>query len=516
MSLENEYCCPSVHNIVNGYGDPCPPRFGPDLDLNLGNKLAVYEKIGALLGKPLLPWQKYVCQVLSEVTHKKEYPNWGLLDVYKWPKVDYTVSRQNGKTFLTLVIMLVEMLAAGRSKNIMYSAQTGQQARIRLEDEFVKILRDSKFYSLFGFHFRGGVVGDMLCKKTGSKLYTFAGSDTAGHGATLDVIVNDELFAILDNKMDIALDPTQKTIPDARKFRTSAASDESNEYFVETFIDKGRENIKIIRDTVDEALRAELIRKLDTTYIEWSAPIGADIENPEVWKQSIPSLGFLFDIEKTQADFNNMSETVFRRTVLNQVLRTGNYDAIPEGLWNRCLRQNTNPKGNRVVLAYANSKTGDKSSAVICGSNGEAQLVEHYYNIEQMKKTIPLFWNNRDKNGITHIVVKNESYFGGITAKEFEEDGIPIVTYTDDDYKHACMRLLEVLVDDKLVVEDSSDIITGAVRIAQKSETAAPKWKWSTLFEDLDLSGLEALTLSADYTLSNLTNQKRQHGFAMV
>ena len=115
----------------------CPPRFATPRNLDrptLGGKVA---EVAKMLGYPLMPWQRYVADVVMEldpVTGRLYYREWTLL-----------VPRQSGKTTLILALAVHRCRAWSDRQNVRYAAQTRNDAKTKWEDDHVVTLEASLF-----------------------------------------------------------------------------------------------------------------------------------------------------------------------------------------------------------------------------------------------------------------------------------------------------------------------------------------------------------------------------------
>jgi len=131
--------------------------------------------LARVLGVPLMPWQELVAEVAGEYDRVTGIPY--------YPEVGVTVPRQSGKTTLILVWMLHRALMwGGESQRIAYTAQTGQDARKKLVDDYLPLIKRSKMANSIEQTWRAAADTGILFKG-GSKILmrrwpmrTFAGS----------------------------------------------------------------------------------------------------------------------------------------------------------------------------------------------------------------------------------------------------------------------------------------------------------------------------------------------------
>lgn len=99
---------------------------------------ALVARFSELLGKPLIPWQRQVIDVISEID-----PSTG---TYWYDELVLTVQRQAGKTTITKSYDVRNSLW-GPDRKTWYLAQTGKDANDQFRD-FVKSWRKSRLRKL--------------------------------------------------------------------------------------------------------------------------------------------------------------------------------------------------------------------------------------------------------------------------------------------------------------------------------------------------------------------------------
>src|SRR4051794_26663827 len=137
---------------------------------------AAVAKTAALLGKPLMPWQRFVADVVMEIdpaTGRLVYRDWGL-----------AVPRQSGKTTLILAKSTHRCLATdffGSRQRVVYTAQTRNDARRKWEEDFVEdLLASPRLRSTFKIRLSNG--SEHLRFLNGSRFGIDAATEKSGHG----------------------------------------------------------------------------------------------------------------------------------------------------------------------------------------------------------------------------------------------------------------------------------------------------------------------------------------------
>lgn len=297
----------------------CPPRFGtprtPERE-TLGHAVA---EVARLLGKPLLPWQRHVADVVLELdplTGEFAYNEFGL-----------TVPRQSGKSTLLLAKAVHRATATGffgSRQKIVYTAQTRNKAREKWEEDYVPDLTQSKVFGpRISPHFGNG--NEHIRFQNGSRFGIEANTEKAGHGSTLDEAYIDEAFAQADNRLEQAFRPAMITRPNTQLGVVSTAGWLDGSPFLADKVRRGREQAQMgVRDGF--------------AYFEWSAPDDAEIDDRDVWRECMPALGHTISERSIAAELAAMAETPndFRRAYLNQwVLKDdpGTETVVDMGVW---------------------------------------------------------------------------------------------------------------------------------------------------------------------------------------
>ena len=163
---------------------------------------ALVARFSELLGKPLIPWQRQVIDVISEID-----PSTG---TYWYDELVLTVQRQAGKTTITKSYDVRNSLW-GPDRKTWYLAQTGKDANDQFRD-FVKSWRKSRLRKLAKPPRLSN--GSMALEfKNGSQLRPGGATEAAGHGVQGDLINVDEVWSCLLYTSDAAddMEPVKPT-----------------------------------------------------------------------------------------------------------------------------------------------------------------------------------------------------------------------------------------------------------------------------------------------------------------
>src|SRR5262245_59567222 len=113
----------------------CEPRWSTPRTPTRPTAGEAAAAVAAQMGQPLMPWQRHVVDVGLELLPDGR-------PAYR--EVIVTVPRQCGKSILLLAVMLQRALGWPPPQRILYSAQTGNDARKKLVEDWEPILNRHK------------------------------------------------------------------------------------------------------------------------------------------------------------------------------------------------------------------------------------------------------------------------------------------------------------------------------------------------------------------------------------
>lgn len=256
-----------------------------------------------------MPWQAQVANVAGELEPDGR-------PAYR--EVRVTVPRQSGKTTLLLAEMVDRALGWGGPQRIVYTAQDRNHAREKW-DEQVSALDRTPLGGLYSVRRSNG--SERIRWRNGSQHGITAAGESSGHGSTLDLAVIDEAFAQGDERLIQAFRPAMVTRAAAQIWIVSTAGTDTS-----TFL---RERVQ------DGRARVEANERHGVAYFEWSAPDDAPIDDPAVWRATMPALGRTVDERTIADDLAAMGEQEFARAYLNR-WSPGGQPAIPIAAWQAC------------------------------------------------------------------------------------------------------------------------------------------------------------------------------------
>lgn len=275
-------------------GNPTP-RYHTPRNPNrrtLGGKAA---KVAAILGKPMMPWQRRAADVALEVDSN---------GMFVYHDVIITVPRQSGKTTVTLSLGLHRMMTTPAGK-IWYTAQSGQSARERFLQELAPDVR-RHMPGLFELK-RGAGDTRLIMHALGSQFRPHPPTDKYLHGEQSDLNLIDEPWAYTATQgaaLMQALVPTQNTRPNAQTMMLSTMGDASSGWW---------------HNIVDEARTGE---KKRTCIIDYGLDESIDASDIEAVIAAHPAVGHTIRPQAIYDAYESMELSEFGRAYANQRTKT--------------------------------------------------------------------------------------------------------------------------------------------------------------------------------------------------
>lgn len=252
----------------------------------------------ALGFRDLMGWQRDTLAVITE--HAAGVP--------AYREATVILPRQQGKTRGVVLPYMVTRALREDGCQIAYAAQTRLDARHRLLDVFWPLIAASPLARLADV--RRGSGSEAIVFANGSMIFLVSGTQSSGHGDTVDAAVLDEAWSQKDAHVETAVKPSMVTRPGAQLLVLSCAGNEDSAY-LDAKMDEGR-------------ARAELGVTQTACYVEYSAPDDADPGSEETWYSCMPALDATVDVATVRADFETMDLPSFRRSYLCQRPRVAN------------------------------------------------------------------------------------------------------------------------------------------------------------------------------------------------
>jgi phage terminase large subunit-like protein len=435
-----------------------------------------------------MPWQQDVLDVSLEfdpVTLE-----------FAYRQVVLTIPRQNGKTTLLLVLILLRALGWVR-QSIKYTAQTGSDARQKWMDDWLPMLQETSFRAFYRPRLTNG--HEALIFKNGSRQGLVATTMKSGHGGSVDLVVLDEAFAHPDARLEQALLPAQVTRWSPQFWVVSTAGTFVQSPYLWAKVDAGRQLV-------------EAGAQSGVAYFEWTVPESMDPEDPATWWACNPAMGITITEEAVRAELEEAKNgeggiNEFRRFRLNQWTVERTDPVIPLATWDG-LEDKTVGRVGGCAFALDTSPDRAHTSITVASDVGDGQiLVEVLENAEGTDWAAAKVEKLHEKNPEAPVVMDPASPAASLIP-DLEKRGVVVTTTDSQQMARACGFLYDAAKDGNLRHRGSS-----LLRLALEGARKRPlgdAWAWSRKNSSVDISPLVAVTL-ATWGLQTLPEVEYAH-----
>lgn len=424
--------------------------------------------VAQLLGTPLMPWQRMVADIGTEVVRDRKT---GLmLPAYR--EICLTIPRQSGKTTLTLAWELHRALRWSTPQRIAYTAQTGWDARRKLLDDQIPLLERTAISASINRIYRGAGA-EAVIFKNGSRIETAANTLTSMHGKVVDLCIIDEAFADEDDRREQSALPAMATRRDAQLLVVSTAGTQRSTY-LNRKIEQGRQAVKEGRTS-------------GIAYFEWSADPEDDPEDETVWQKCMPALGITIDETVIRHAFQTMPLGEFRRAYLNNNT-TSDERLIPLRQWLKVNNPNTMPTGD---LSFAVDVALDRSAGAIavCDKAGNIEIVDAREGVSW----IPARAKELARKYRAEIVVDGYAPAGSL-MEPLEALGLKVIRYGTKEVTAAVGLFYDALLDGSVSIRPHDKLDDAAAGVVKRM--LGQSWLWSRSSPAVDITPLFAATLA--------------------
>lgn len=340
------------------------PRFGTARNPSRRTHGHLVARVARALGRPLLPWQRLVADVGSELDEDGNY---------YYPLVIVTVQRQSGKTTLVESVGVQRCMRPGRK--VWYTAQKGQDAR----DKFLEMAADLRASPLDPYVSLRRTNGSeqLTFLPTGSTFRPFPPIEDALHGKQSDLVFPDEAWAFSlaeGQALEQAIVPTQATRAGPQIWILSTAGTLRSVWF-RGYVERGR--------MADDARVA---------YFEWSIPDDADAADLRVIADHHPAYGHLISWDSLVRSATILPAGEFARAFGNRWTSQGER-TIPADAWARAVVSTALPAG-RPAFGIDVALDGAHAAIIACVGS-RLEVVEYRPNTEWV---VPRYLQLRDRH----------------------------------------------------------------------------------------------------------------------
>ena len=260
-----------------------------------------------------------------------------------------SMPRANGKTALAAMLAIAEMFAGDMSAEVLVVASDERQARITLNLARRMIELNPELAE------RAHIYKDRISiPQTDASLVPLPADPSALHGWDPSLLIVDEMHVVTEDVWEAVSSVTGKR-PESLTLAISTPAS-SQESVMWRLVEHGREGS-------DPAFFLK----------EYSAPSGCATDDREAWKQANPAMScrrpFLAE-DGLAAARRTLREPVFRQLRLGQWVSTSD-SWLPFGAFDACKDEDRVVEaGERVVLAFDGSASGDSTALIGCTLDG--------------------------------------------------------------------------------------------------------------------------------------------------
>jgi hypothetical protein len=428
--------------------------------------------MAAASGKPFMPWQHYVGDVLGEVDADGRY-------CYKFGII--TVPRQSGKTTYDGALMDHRALVIPRAR-VWFTMQSGKDAVDWLLNEHWPIVAG------FGREVqlrRAAGSEHIRWRRSSGLIRPFPPTPDGLHSKISDLVVVDECWAFdLQRGRDIdqAIVPTQATRPNAQVVKVSTAGDATSTWWLGT-VEQGR---AAARDG----------RTSGIAYFEWACPDHLDPTDPVSWPLYHPAFGLTIGADAMQAALDILGPDEFARAYGNRWVST-TARVIPLSAWRAAADPEAvlpDPGG----LSLAFDVAVDRSdAAVVAGWRDEAGVA----HVEVADCRPGVGWlPGRLGELVERWQPRSVGYDAAGPALDVADaatrGGLELAGLNARDYAAACASLLEGLVADPPLVRYRPHPSLDAAANDAARRQLGDAWAWGRRQSAGSLACLTAATVS--------------------
>lgn len=434
-------------------------------------------KVMAAMGNDPMPWQRDALAVACEID-----PATG---TFWYNTVIIVVLRRAGKTTISRGKLLHRALTV-QDALMVYTAQNRIKALARLRKDFHKPYMRSPFAnSLAKPRWRGGE--EALLWKNGAELAIDAVGRKSGHGDTLHEGHIDEAYAHADSTLEDGVEPATATVVGSQLWILSAAGDTSSAYL--------RGKVDLGRALIESGLDSRIC------YIEYSAPLDADPDDPETLLNTHPAVGHTIDADWVMSKRSAKDEDSLRgweRAWLGWWPQAkAPPKVIPLAAWEACYRAGGKPWKGTVCWAIDTSPNRETTSIAWAAQSTDPKARCHAELLEERLGTA----------GVVERMVQLRAKYGGnmiamdgggsakSMKKDLEKEGFEVVLVGGPQRLDACGGLHDDFLQKKIRIANDP-ALNKSMGNAVKQMVGGAAFIWGKGKSLGDVSGFYAVTFA--------------------
>lgn len=428
--------------------------------------------MAARMGKPLMPWQRYVADVALELDADGRFAYSGVV---------VTVPRQSGKTLLYSAAMEHRAMSTERGR-VWFTMQTGKDAVDWLLNEHVPLLGAIERAGLV--HMRRAQGSEHVrWANSGGLVRPFSPQPDALHSKTSDLVVIDEAWAfdlVRGRALDQAIVPTQATKASAQVWKLSTAGTDNSQWFEQT--------VKAGRAAVEND------RRDGTAFFEWACPPDLDPCEPSSWPLFHPAYGLTIHERNMRAALDQFGAEEFARAYGNQ-WPSASSRVIPGELWAAaCVLGQPRPQPTEAAFGF--DVAVNRADGAIVAAWRDAAGVGHIEVADYRGAAGWLAESLADMSARWRPRAIGFDTVGpaGDVADEASRGGLELTGTKTREYTAACAAFLEQLRAGRLVITQHPALDDAAGAATQRPLGDA--WAWGRRLSSVSLAALTAATVA--------------------
>lgn len=310
--------------------------------------------------------------------------------------------------------------------------------------------------------------------KNGQRIRFVARSTGSGRGFTGDLVILDEAFNLSPDAL-AALFPTLSARPNPQIWYTSSAPlQEARSDVLRKFCRRGREGSNGL------------------CYIEYSADLTCDLDDPAAWAEANPALGIRITPEFVALERAALGDEFARERLGHWVDDDDFGRVIPRERWEACHDEKSGPVGR---TEFAVDISPDRAMAAICVAAESARSGIHVEIVDHRPGTDWLVPR------CVELQEKWEARFAFATGSpaaalraDFEAAGVQLEEVSAKDHAEACGAFYDAVMQGRLK-HLGQPALSIAVQGADR-KFSGDSWLWSRRASTTDICPLVAVTLA--------------------
>lgn len=353
-------------------------------------------------GLPSDYWQK---MLIKDILTEREN------GLYVSPTFGFSLPRRNGKSHLVAILALYFMTVL--DKDVVYTAHLSLSAK-ELWKEMKHIFEETELAQ----HVKKidnitGHEGIYLNSGGSFRVFSRSSKGGTGRGSKADVVLLDEAYSLPSG-----------TLADLLPMTANAENPLTVYFGSPSYEDTDGIAFKSLRES---AITGHNPR---AGWVEWAAPEGADVYDPNVWRMTNPAMESGRITEETMS--NNVYSGMSRRQILVEIL--GSWEAenrplvVDLDLWNKMHDPASSiAHDSELILAADTSPDESSTCLVVCGyridGTKHVEIVEHLPGMQWAEERIKQI---TAKQSFKSVLIDSKSPLS-FMAESLQEAGVPVV-----------------------------------------------------------------------------------------